>query len=109
MKFLISVIDTQSRSPHSSEEIAAIDRVNQEMIDLGYRIFAGGLESPAKSAVFDHRAGKQDIHEVPFIDGPEFFSGFWIIDVPSVEVAREFAAKGSVACNRKVELRPLLG
>ena len=47
--------------------------------------------------------------EGPFIDGLEFFSGFWIIDVPSVEVAREFAAKGSVACNRKVELRPLLG
>jgi hypothetical protein len=108
MKFLISVIDSQTRSPHSAEEIAAIDAVNQEMLDQGYRIFAGGLESPTKSKVLDYRTGKSEIQSGPFISSEDFFSGFWVIDVPSAEIAEEFAIKGSKACNRRVELRPLL-
>ncbi|NBQ01552.1 MAG: hypothetical protein EBU45_05955, partial [Actinobacteria bacterium] len=36
-------------------------------------------------------------------------AGFWIIDVPNQEIALELAARGSKACNRRVELRPLLG
>ena len=108
MKYLISVIDSKTRSPHSPEEIAAIDAVNQEMIDRGCRIFAGGLDAPTKAEVFDYRTGKSAVTSGPFVDSSEFFSGFWIIDVASEEIAREFAEKGSKACNRRVELRPLL-
>ncbi len=109
MRFVISVIDSQTRSPHSPEEIAAIDAINLEMQNAGYRIFAGGLDSPDSSAVFDYRVGSTSKTDGPFKPGSEFFSGFWIIDVPNREIAEEFAKKGSIACNRKVELRPLLG
>ncbi|NDI24601.1 MAG: hypothetical protein EBY87_03565 [Actinobacteria bacterium] len=47
--------------------------------------------------------------EGPFKPAPEFFSGFWIIDVPNREIAESLAKKASAACNRKVELRPILG
>ena len=109
MRFVISVIDSQTRSPHSPEEIAAIDAINLEMQNAGYRVFAGGLDSPDSSAVFDYRVGSTSKTDGPFKPGSEFFSGFWIIDVPNREIAEEFARKGSIACNRKVELRPLLG
>jgi hypothetical protein len=109
MRFVISVIDSQTRSPHSPEEIAAIDAINVEMQNAGYRVFAGGLDAPETAAVFDFRTGSQVQTEGPFKPGSEFFSGFWIIDVPNREIAESLAKKASTACNRKVELRPILG
>jgi len=109
LKFLISVIDDKVRSPHSPEEMQAIDDFNEKLMKAGQRIFAGGLDSPTLAAVFDNRDGAKLIAQGPFIESQEFFSGFWIIEVENVEIARELAAEGSLACNRKVELRPLLG
>jgi hypothetical protein len=45
----------------------------------------------------------------PLFANKENFSGFWLIQAESIEVARKLAFAGSKACNRKVELRPLLG
>ena len=109
MRFIISVIDSQTPSPHTAEEIAAIDAINVEMHNAGYRLFAGGIDAPDKAIVFDNRSNAQQRSHGSFHTGNEFFSGFWIIDVPSQDIAEELALKGSLACNRKVELRPLLG
>jgi hypothetical protein len=45
----------------------------------------------------------------PLHDTLEFMSGFWLINAPDAETAQALAAEGSKACNRKVELRPLIG
>jgi len=109
MLFLISVIDTVTRSPHTSEEIKAIDDFNDKIEDAGQRLFACGIDSPDKAIVFDSRKGMSDSHEGSHHKTDEYFSGFWIVKVDSLETAKELAAEGSAACNRKVELRPLLG
>lgn len=109
MRFVISVIDSQTRSPHSPEEIAAIDAINDKMENAGYRVFAGGLDSPSSAKLFDNRSNSLTTSHGSFYTGEEFFSGFWIIDVPTREIAENLAAQSSQACNRKVELRPLLG
>ena len=109
MKFIISVIDSQTRSPHTPEEMQAIDDLNAEMVKAGQRVFAGGIDSPTTAIVLDHRAGAHTVTEGSFHSGSEFFSGFWIVEVDSVEEAKALAERGSKACNRKVELRPLLG
>jgi len=79
------------------------------MAAAGYRVFAGGLDSPNSAQIFDFRTGQVSQANGAFHPDGEFFSGFWIIDVPSRAIAEELAKKGSEACNRKVELRPLLG
>ena len=113
MKFLISVIDTATNTG-SGDEIAAIDEFNDSLVANGHWIFAGGLSSPREAVRFDNRNG-----EAVTIDGPlhdpgtdtegEYVSGFWLIQAADIDTARELAAQGSRACNRKVELRPLLG
>ena len=45
----------------------------------------------------------------PLHESTEFVSGFWIVTAPDLDAARALAAAGSKACNRRVELRPLLG
>ena len=39
---------------------------------------------------------------------PEHYSGFWLIQADSEAIAKELAMEGSLACNRKVELRPYI-
>lgn len=109
MRFIISVIDTQTRPPHTSEEIKAIDDFNDKIEDAGQRLFACGIDSPDRAQVFDSRNGGSVTGSGPHHESNEFFSGFWIVKVDSLETAQKLAAEGSRACNRKVELRPLLG
>jgi hypothetical protein len=109
MRFIISVIDTQTRSPHTPEEMKAIDDFNDKIEDAGQRLFACGMDSPETATVFDHRAGNSDSLAGAHHQTNEYFSGFWIVKVDSLETAKQLAAEGSKACNRKVELRPLFG
>lgn len=109
MKFLLSVIDSQTRSPHSQEEMAAIDAFNDKLSAAGQRILAVGLESPKDAVVVDCRDGKTEQNSGPLHETTEFASGIWIVEVANREQALELAKEGSKACNRKVELRPIIG
>lgn len=109
MKFLISVIDTQTRSPHTPSEITAIDAFNEKLVMAGQRVLAIGLESPNDATVVDARGQSIETQSGPLHSTEEFVSGIWIIDVSDHETAMQLAKEGSKACNRKVELRPIIG
>ena len=108
MKFIISVIDylTGSGTP---DEMTQINIFNDQLRSDGQLIFAAGLAAPEKADVIDNRNGANLSTGKPLFDAKENFSGFWLIEAESIEVARKLAFAGSKACNRKVELRPLLG
>jgi len=109
VKFLISVIDTQTRPPHTPREIAAIDAFNEKLVKAGQRVLAIGLESPNDATVVDARGQSIETQSGPLHSTEEFVSGIWIIDVSDHETAMQLAKEGSKACNRKVELRPVIG
>ena len=107
-RFLISVIDNLSESG-TPDEMVAIDAFNDSLRENGQWIFAGGLAAPVNANVIDNRANAGIETGKPLFDAAENFSGFWLIEAETLEVARDLAFQGSLACNRKVELRPLLG
>ncbi len=109
MKFVLSVIDSVERLPHSLQERHAIDDFNEKLEAAGQRILAVGIDSPSASAVFDFRNGQELIIEGPLYENDEIIAGFWVIEAADLEQARALAAEGSRSCNRKIELRPLLG
>jgi len=109
MRFLINVIESIERPAHSRQEIDAIDAFNDEMVAAGERVLAVGIASPENSIQIDNRDGQVNYIKESLTDYSEYVSGFWIIDVSNQEIALELAARGSKACNRRVELRPLLG
>ena len=109
MRFLINVIESIDRPAHSRQEINAIDAFNNEMVAAGERVLAVGIASPENSIQIDNRDGQVNYIKEILTDSSEYISGIWIIDVPNQEIALELAARGSKACNRRVELRPLLG
>jgi hypothetical protein len=108
MRFLIAVIDDRSNSADSNE-MAAIDEFNDHLSANGQLIMACGIEDPSSASVLDNRAAAGIFTSGPLHDTTEFMSGFWIISAESEEEAKELAAWGSKACNRKVELRKLHG
>jgi hypothetical protein len=108
MKFLIFVIDDATGTA-TSDEMRAIDAFNDSLRQKGHWIFAGGLSGPDKGNVIDNRAGAAKETGASLFPQRENYSGFWLIEAADSTVAHELAMQGSKACNRKVELRPLLG
>lgn len=107
MKFIIFVIDDQTNSG-TPAEMTEINAFNDSLRANGQWIFAGGLSAPSKGNVIDNRAGAGIETGMPLFDAKENFSGFWLIEAANPQVAKDLAFAGSKACNRKVELRPLL-
>ena len=108
MHYLVSVIDDRTGSA-TSDEMTAIDAFNERVEAEGHWVFAGGLASPDTATVIDNRGGEAMVTDGPFLESKEYLAGFWIVEAPDLDVALELAAEGSKSCNRKVEVRPLLG
>jgi len=106
MRFLLNVIDDMTNSG-TSEEMVEIDKFNDKLRDNGHWIFAWGLQAPETATVIDNRGGKNEETGKPHFDAQEHYSGLWLIEAESPEVAKALAFEASKACNRKVELRPL--
>lgn len=107
MKFIINVIDDLSNSG-TPAEMNEINKFNDQLRVNGQFVFAGGLAAPENADVIDNRNDANLSTGKPLFEANENFSGFWLIEAESIDVARELAFAGSKACNRKVELRPLL-
>lgn len=107
MKYLISVIDDTTNSA-TGDEMEAIDVFNEKLQANNHWVIACGIGSPKTAKVIDNRNGKGLTTDGPFQETKEYVAGFWIIDAPSSDLALKLAAEGSEACNRKVEVRPLL-
>ncbi|MCK9916752.1 MULTISPECIES: YciI family protein [Microbacterium] len=108
MQFLVNVVDSRSSSA-TPEEMAAIDVFNQTLVDGGHWVFGAGLAHPATSVLIDGRGADPVLVDGPLVEAPEWTSGFWIIEADDEDAARTLMIEGSRACNRRLELRPLLG
>lgn len=107
-QYLLSVLsDTPDLA--TAEEAAAIDVFNEQLQADGQWVFAGGLATPDSATVVDGRAGEPVFTDGPYLESKEHIIGFWIIEAPHLDVALRLASQGSKSCNRRVELRPILG
>ncbi len=105
MQYLLSVIHDKA-GDGTPEEAAAIDVFNDRLQSEGSWVFAGGLTAPDVATVVDNRDDRGLLTDGPFLESKEFLAGFWIIEAPDLDAALELANAGSLACNRRVEVRP---
>ena len=108
MRFMIMVKEgeTPQDGPPSSEMIAAMGRLNQEMIEAGVLLAMEGL-MPSKSGTkvkFTSRDRRQTI-DGPFSETKELIGGFWIIDVKDKAEALAWAEKIPFENGEEVEIR----
>ena len=107
MQYLVSVID-DTAGLATPDEDAAIDVFNDRLKADGHWVFAGGLAAPSSATVIDNRGEEALFTDGPFLESKEYLVGFWIMEAPDLDVMLKLAAEGSKACNRKLEVRPIL-
>lgn len=109
-QYLLSVhyVDGEGATPVEEMEEAFRDvaALNQTMEDSGVWVFAGGLAEPDVATVVRVLDGSVVTTDGPFAESKEQLGGFWIIDVPDLDAALEWAKKATVACRGPVEVRP---
>ncbi|HEY2793390.1 MAG TPA: YciI family protein [Micromonosporaceae bacterium] len=107
-QYLISVLN-DSDAMATDTEMAAIDIFNDQLVADGNWVFGVGLAGPGSATVIDARDGEPVITDGPFLESKEYMVGFWIINADDLDVALRLAEQGSKSCNRRVEVRPILG
>ncbi|CAN2183059.1 YCII-related [Candidatus Nanopelagicaceae bacterium] len=107
MRFIVFVIDGPN-NPANSDEMQKIDAFNEKLQSNGHWITAAGIQPGSTATLIDNRNNKGEVKAGSLFDAPEYFSGFWIIEADSAEIAHDLAMEGSLCCNRKVELRPYI-
>ncbi|OII14599.1 YciI family protein [Curtobacterium sp. MCBA15_008] len=112
MQFLVNVIDdgqaeaTGRTESGTQAEMDAVDAFNTRLGDA--IVFAAGVSAPADATVVDARSGTTSTTPGPVVAADRFAAGFWVMDLPDAETALRVAGEASAACNRTIELRPLL-
>ena len=115
MQFLVNVVDTGQAAAAGRTDSAtaaerdAVDALNQRLQADGRILFAGGLTAPQDAVVIDARGDSPAVSDGSLFGDDEYVAGFWVLDLPDVETARAVATEASIACNRTIELRALLG
>lgn len=111
-KYLVSVYDqpdTRSRPPEEMEQIFAdVDAVNKKAMETGIFVFAGGLHPQSASTVVDARDGTVQVTDGPYLESKEYLGGFWVIEVPDLDAALEWAREAAPACRQPLEVRPFM-
>ena len=109
-QYMLSVYDVEGNEALPQDEIekmyADVDVLNQEMMDSGAWVFAGGLHPADTATVVDGRGGEVVTTDGPFAETKEHIGGFWVIEASDLDAALDWAAKATVACQGAIEVRP---
>jgi hypothetical protein len=67
-----------------------------------------GLEPPRTATTVRVASGRREVQDGPFADTREHLGGYFVIDVPSLDTALEWAARAPNASAGHTEVRPVL-
>ena len=74
----------------------------------GIMVSGAGLQPPTTATTLRIRDGKHQIQDGPYAETKEMLGGFFVIDVPDLDTALEWAARSPSATCGSVEVRPTL-
>ena len=76
--------------------------------EAGVFVAGAGLHSPQTGTTLRLAGGKRLVQDGPYADTKEQLGGFYVIDVPSLDVALDWAARCPTAANGAIEIRAAL-
>ena len=74
--------------------------------DAGVMVGGAGLEPPRTATTLRQHDGRRSVQDGPFAETKEQLGGYYVIDVPSLEKALEWAARCPSAATGAAEVRP---
>jgi hypothetical protein len=84
-----------------------IDRLNDEMVAAGIRVFVGGLQPPTTARAIRRPTDTDHLTtDGPYIEAKEHIGGFLVLDLPDLDSALSWGRRAATACRAPVEVRP---
>jgi len=80
----------------------------QAIAESGILQSAAGLQPPSTTTTVRLRNGQRQVQDGPYADTKEQLGGFFLIDVPDLDVALAWAARSPSAGYAGAEVRPVL-
>lgn len=78
------------------------------MAQAGVIVKGDGLQGPHTATTMRVRDGKRHVQDGPFADTKEQLGGYFVIEVPDLDTALDWAARAPCALTGSVEVRPVL-
>jgi hypothetical protein len=91
-----------------NEVIAAMGKYNESMLKAGVMIGGEGL-SFEPGLVVDFDQSPPLVTDGPYGETKELFNGFWVLEVPTIEEAAEWARRAPLGPGTKIEIRRIQG
>jgi hypothetical protein len=91
------------RRAEEDEYVRLVEAMHERSVYIG----ASELEPFSTAHTVRVRNGRQTVTEGPAVHGDEFLTGYFLVDVDSLEAAIEWAAKIPNARSGSVEVRPV--
>jgi hypothetical protein len=78
------------------------------MRESGITISGYGLQPPQTATMVTVRNGARHVQDGPYADSKEQLGGYFIIEVPDLDTAIEWAARSPASVYGSTEIRPVL-
>ena len=78
------------------------------LVESGVMVSGAGLQPPDTATTVRIRDGKRTIHDGPYAEAKEMLGGFFVINVPDLDTALEWAARSPSSSYASTEVRPVL-
>ena len=78
------------------------------LAQAGVIVNGDGLQGPETATTVRIRDGRRMVEDGPFADSKEQLAGYFVIEVPDLNSALEWAARSPSASTASVEVRPVM-
>ena len=94
--------------PGAHSDMNAWGAYTKAMIDAGVMRGGNALKPGYTGTTVRLRDGRRDVHDGPYADSKEELGGYYIIEVPDLDAALQWAARSPAASSGAVEVRPIM-
>ena len=112
MKYIMLIYETdadfQARTNENRETYWAAWRAyHKALVDAGVLVGGNALQPVSTATTVRSRAGRRQVQDGPYADSKEHLGGFFILELPSLDAALDWASRCPAAAGGAVEVRPV--
>ncbi|MCK1642394.1 YciI family protein [Bradyrhizobium sp. 157] len=108
MRFMVIVKankDTEAGVMPSTEQLAAMGKFNEELVQAGMMEAGEGLHPTSNGARIKYQGGQGSASRGPFPLSGDLVAGFWLIDAKSLDEAIDWMKRAPFLDGDEVEIR----
>ena len=94
-------------SPEGQEELGRWFAVTEQLAEAGVLVAGDALQPTTTATTLRERDREVVLTDGPFAETKEILGGYYLIDVPDLDAATEWAGKMPLAPYGSVEIRPI--